>query len=135
MSERTLIDEVIERDVSLLEYYGIDVVSHGDGACRLSAVPKSEIVNSLGFAHGSLAFTLADTAAAYAMASAGLHGATINAGLAFTKPMKAGVEAIADAAIETSGKTLATIRATVTSDGKIVAHGTLQFYVFGNDAG
>ena len=65
------------------------------------------------------------------MASQGLHAATINANVAFAGPVREGVEAVAEAEITTSGRTLATVTATVRSQNKVVAHATFLFYRVG----
>ena len=75
----TLLERVIAQDAALLELYRITVLESGEGTCTLQASPRPELVNSAGVTHGSLAFPLADTAAAYAMASRDLHAVTINA--------------------------------------------------------
>ncbi|MDH3500474.1 MAG: PaaI family thioesterase [Acidimicrobiia bacterium] len=124
-----LLAEVLAADADMLTHFGIEFVEAGEGTAVLRASPRREFVNSLGLAHGSLAFTLADTAAAYAMSSRGLHAATVNANVAFTGPIREGEEALARAEITTAGRTLATVTSTVTSDGKVAGHATFQFYI------
>jgi uncharacterized protein (TIGR00369 family) len=124
-----LLEDVITQDASLLELYRITVVDSGDGTCSLSATPRPELVNSAGVTHGSLAFTLADTAAAYAMASRNLHAVTINAAMSYTGPARQGETLTAHAAIVTAGRRLAAVQAEVHSAERIVAHGTFQFSI------
>lgn len=130
MSElHPLLAEVLVADQAMLEHFGMEFVEAGEGRAVVRAQPRPEFVNSLGIAYGSFAFTLADTAAAYAMSSQGLHAATVNSNMAFTGPIKEGVEAVANAEISTAGHILATVTSTVTSEGRVVGHATFQFHV------
>lgn len=124
-----LLDRVIAQDAALLDLYRITVVEAGNGSCVLTSTPRPELVNSAGVTHGSLAFTLADTAAAYAMASRGLHAVTINAAISYTGPAKSGDVLVAMAAIKTAGRRLAAVQAQVSSGDRLVAHGTYQFSI------
>ena len=128
----TLLERVIAHDVALLELYRITVSESGDGSCTLSATPRPELVNSAGVTHGSLAFTLADTAAAYAMASRNLHAVTINAAISYTGPAKQDEILTASAEIRTAGRRLAAVQAEVRSGERLVAHGTFQFSILSN---
>jgi acyl-CoA thioesterase len=127
--ERTLLDRVVAQDTSLLQLYRITIADSGDGTCTLQATPRAELVNSAGVTHGSLAFTLADTAAAYAMASRGLHAVTINAAISYTAPARQDELLTAHAAIRTAGRRLAAVQAEVHSADRLVAHGTFQFSI------
>ncbi len=127
-----LLAEVLAADETMLAHFGMEFVEAGDGRAVIRAHPRPEFVNSLGIAHGSLAFTLADTAAAYAMSSRGLHAATVNGNMAFTGPINEGVEAVATAEITSAGRTLATVTSTVTCEDRVVGHATFQFYILTN---
>lgn len=124
-----LLAEILAADQAMLAHFGAEFVEAGDGRAVIRANPRPELVDSLGVAHGSLAFTLADTAAAYAMSSRGLHAATVNSNIAFTGPVTEGAELVASAEITTAGRTLATVTSTVTTEGRVVAHATFQFYI------
>ena len=125
----TLLERIVAQDAALLELYRITVVASGDGSCTLGATPRPELVNSVGVTHGSLAFTLADTAAAYAMASRDLHAVTINAAISYTGPAKQDEILTAHATIKTAGRRLAAVQAEVMSGDRLVAHGTFQFSI------
>ena len=124
-----LLDQVIAHDSALLDLYRIRVVETGDGECTLAATPRAELVNSVGVTHGSLAFTLADTAAAYAMASRELHAVTINAAISYTGPARQDETLTAHARIKSAGRRLAVVQAEVLSADRVVAHGTFQFSI------
>jgi acyl-CoA thioesterase len=124
-----LLDEVLAADADLLQLFGLSLVSATAEGVTLAATPVDAMVNALGVAHGSFLFTLADTAAAYAMAARGFLGPTINANVSFTGPIRAGATATALAQITTASRSLATVTSTVTSVGDVVGHGVFQFYI------
>jgi acyl-CoA thioesterase len=124
-----LIDRVIRADAQLIEHMGIRVAETGHGTCALVATPRSELINSVGMVHGGFVFTLADTAAAYALACRDIHGITISSHLAFTRSGRIGEEVRADAKVETAGRRIATVSVKVTSWERLLAHGTIQFSV------
>lgn len=131
--EPNLLERVIAQDAALLELYRITLVESGDGTCTLAATPRSELVNSAGVTHGSLAFTLADTAAAYAMATRDLPAVTINAAISYTGPAREDERLTARAGIRTAGRRLAAVQAEVRSNDRLVAHGTFQFSILPTD--
>ena len=98
----------------------------------ITAAKTSPEINSAGVTHGSLAFTLADTAAAYAMASRDLPAVTINAAISYTGPAKQDETLTAHATIKTAGRRLAAVQAEVLSGDRTVAHGTFQFSILQN---
>jgi acyl-CoA thioesterase len=128
----TLIDVVVAADDELLAHLGIRVASLEDGRCVLESTARSHAVNSAGVVHGSHLFALADTAAAYAIATRGIHAVTIGSSLAFTRPAKAGDEITAEATVETVGNSFATASAQVKSWDRVVAHGVFSFAVVEN---
>lgn len=124
-----LLEQVLEADQALLDLFRIEVVESNAERTVLQAVVREELTNSAGVAHGSLAFTLADTAAAYAMVSRGLHAVTINAAVSFTGPARAGSDVTAVARVESAGRRLGTVTVRVISGERMVAHGTFQFFI------
>ncbi len=128
-----LLRKVIAADEALLATFGMALDDVGENSIAVTAVPPDSLVNSLGVAHGSLLFTVADTAAAYALANRGLRGATIGSSMSFSRPARAGIPVRAEAIISTQGRTLATVQSTVTSAGRTVALGTFQFYLIADE--
>ena len=124
-----LVDEVITADLALLDTFGLVVSEVGEERCVIAATARPELVNSTGVVHGGLAFMLADTASAYALAARDVHALTIGSHLAFTRPARSGEEIRAEAIVETVGRRVATVSVRVTSWDRLLAHGTFQFAV------
>ncbi len=124
-----VLTDILDRDRAMLEYFGLEFVDAADGTARLTAVAKAEMLNSHEVAHGGLAFVLADTAAAYAMASLGLRGVTVGSTMAFTAPIRAGRPAHATAEVTARGRTFCVAEASVVSEDTLCATATLRFKV------
>ncbi|MCU1552193.1 MAG: phenylacetic acid degradation protein PaaD [Glaciihabitans sp.] len=65
---------------------GITVVDVQPGAVELGFTPRAEMGNGHGIVHGGYLFLLADTAFAYAFATRGENGVTVNATIDFLAP-------------------------------------------------
>ncbi len=76
---------------------GIAVNHVGLGEVELLFTPSADMGNGHGVVHGGFVFTFADTAFAYAYASRGVPGVTVNATIDFLAPAQVGVELIAHA--------------------------------------
>lgn len=126
-----LLEHVLQDDVDLLERLGIEVVDHGPEQVVVRGRPHLALTNSHDVVHGSHAFALMDTAAAYALAARGVHAATIGSHLTLSRPVIVGAEILATARVITAGRTLASAKAELTVDGRPAAFGTFQFAVVG----
>jgi acyl-CoA thioesterase len=129
MADVRPMDEVLERDRGILEHFGMQFVSLGEGHCELRAEVKPELINAAGLAHGGLLFAIADSACAYATGSFGTPGATVTAGFNFNRPARAGMTIRCIADVQTRGRRLVTVNARVSDagTGQLLAHGTFTF--------
>jgi uncharacterized protein (TIGR00369 family) len=128
MTDR-LIDRVLAADTALLDHFGCDVVEVSVEKAVLSGAPSPALANSVGVVHGSYAFALMDTAAAYALAAREIHAVTVGSHVSYARPVAVGAEIEAEARVQTAGRTLATVRSELTVDGGIAAIGTFEFVV------
>jgi uncharacterized protein (TIGR00369 family) len=124
-----LLAEVLTTDTALLATFGIELVAAGDGSVVLAATPPADLVNSHGIVHGALVFALADPAAAYALATREVHPVTIGSSVTADSRVTAVAEVV------TLGRSLATVRVEMTAEGRIAAHGTIQFALVGTEPG
>ena len=114
-------------DQGVAELFGYEVVQASDGQCVIRAMVSQQFVNAAGFGHGSLAFTLMDTASAYAVASTESMGVTVNANVTYVKSLSAGDEVMASSSILTRSKRMVSLRSEVLVGESLVAHGTFMF--------
>ena len=118
-------------DQGILEAFGMTIVRARDGACELTAVVPPGLVNAAGFAHGSVAFSLLDTACAYALGSLEVRGVTINANTTYVKGAAAGQRLTARVSVLSRTRRTASLRGEVYLAGEdaaeLAAHGTFVF--------
>jgi acyl-CoA thioesterase len=67
---------------------GISIVDVAPGTVELAFTPSTDAGNGHGIVHGGYLFLLADTALAYAFASRGQSGVTMNASIDFLAPAR-----------------------------------------------
>ena len=123
------VERVFGLDEGVANLFGYEVKQASEGQCVIRAVVSKQFVNAAGFGHGSLAFTLMDTASAYAVASTESMGVTVNANVTYVKPVSAGDEMLASSSILTRSKRMVSLRSEVLVDGSLIAHGTFMFQI------
>ena len=121
------VERVFGLDRGIANLFGHEVVNASDGQCQIRTTVTEQFVNAAGFGHGSLAFTLMDTASAYAVASIESKGVTVNAHVTYVKSVAAGDEMIAQSSILTRSKRMVSLRSEVMVAEDLVAHGTFIF--------
>ncbi|MDQ3051147.1 MAG: hotdog fold thioesterase [Bacteroidota bacterium] len=71
-------------------WLGITVKSLSAGACSLEMTVRKEMLNGFGIAHGGIAFSVADSALAFASNSRNRKSLVINTSVSFTSTVKEG---------------------------------------------
>ncbi|NCF44041.1 MAG: hotdog fold thioesterase [Proteobacteria bacterium] len=120
--------ELIDSDKSVREYFAIQVLQAADGECRLSANVQQGWLNGAGFVHGSVAYALMDSASAYACASKGVRGLTINGTVTYVRGSQAEEELFATAKVLSQSRRVMSLSAEVANaQGQLLAHGSFLF--------
>jgi uncharacterized protein (TIGR00369 family) len=135
MNEMSQISEhvvdAITGDQGILDAFGMKVVSAIEGQCDIHCQVPHSLVNAGGFAHGSIAFSLIDTAAAYAIRSTGSQGVTSTANITYVKGAVGGDSLEAKVVVLSQTRRVASLRGEVyllTNDERVLAaHGSLVF--------
>ena len=70
------------------QWLGISVKSISPGACSMEMRVRKEMLNGFGIAHGGIAFSLADSALAFASNSRNKKSLVINTSVSFTSAVK-----------------------------------------------
>lgn len=104
------------------QWMGMNLVSIGPGTCTLNMTVRNEMLNGFGVAHGGVAFSLADSAFAFACNSHGRHAVSIHCTVEHVAPIRAGDLLTATAVEENLGNSLSNYAIRVTkADGSAVA--------------
>ena len=121
-------------------WLGIELVELQPGRCTLRMRVRQDMLNGFGVAHGGIAFSLADSAMAFACNSGSNVTVAVDNAISYPAPIHVGDELVAVAEQETASRRLAYYRVTVRrQDGETVAlfrgtvYQTRQQHVFTSD--
>ncbi len=93
---RQVVHEMYRKD-SFSQWLGIDFLEVGPGRCRIAMTVREEMTNGFGMAHGGIAFSLADSALAFASNSRGPQAVSIETSISHLSPVFPGEQLIAAA--------------------------------------
>ena len=120
LAER-VVDAMMARD-AFSQWLGINVREVRPSAATVSMLVRDEMVNGFGVSHGGIAYSLADSALAFASNTHGRVTVSIENSITYPQPVRVGDELVAIAEEESASNRLAYFRVTVRrQDGVIVA--------------
>jgi len=116
------------------KWLGIKILKVSDGFVKLEMMVRKEMTNGFDIAHGGIAFSLADTALAFAAGTYGNIAPALNNNISFIKPAKTGDMLTATAEQLHIGKQTGVYNITIRNqDQKTVA--VMRGTVFRTDSG
>lgn len=124
--------EVLAMDKGILDAFGIEVLRVENGTCEISSCVPDTMVNAGGYAHGSIVYSLMDTACAYALRSKGRRGVTVHGDVNYMRGGQAGTIFRAVVKVSSLTRRVATLRGEVFVDlegepSELAAHGSFVF--------
>ncbi len=99
------------------QWLGAELVHLEEGKCTLQMMVKKEMLNGFGTLHGGMAYSLADSALAFAANSYGRISPLINGNMSYSKSAMIGDVLTAEAKIISLGNKKADIDVTITCKG------------------
>lgn len=109
-----------ERSVALMRehdafsrWLGLEVLALAPSTCTVRATVRAEMLNGFGICHGGVTFALADSALAFASNTHGHLTMSVENGISYAAPVRAGDVLTATAAEEAAGGPLAWYRVVV----------------------
>ena len=103
----------------------------GKVCVKSNVLSPAEFVNASGFAHGSIAYSLLDTACAYALGSQECRGVTVHGDVNYVLGAKQGSQLLSRVVIASRSRRVASLTGEVfLLDGqeqKLAAHGSFIF--------
>jgi acyl-CoA thioesterase len=124
--EQTLARAVVEKMLSVdgfSRWLGIDVLEISPGRSVLRMTVRDEMINGFGTAHGGIAYSLADSALAFATNTGGFISVAMDCTISYPAAVRSGDTLIATAIEESTTNKLAFCAVTVRKqDEVIVAH-------------
>ncbi len=93
---RQVVGQMMKDDL-FSQWLGIEVLEITEGYSRIQMTVRNEMINGFGIAHGGIAFSLADSAFAFACNNRNILSVALDTSINFTKQVKAGDILIAEA--------------------------------------
>ena len=91
-----IIDTMMAKD-GFTAWLGAERIAEGEGFCTLKMTIRKEMCNGFEIAHGGIAYSLADSALAFASNSHGQQAVSVETSISHLKPLKEGDVIIATA--------------------------------------
>ena len=79
------------------QWLGIEVIEIKEGYSKIKMMVRPEMINGFGIVHGGVAFSLADSAFAFACNNRNVLSVALDTSINFLKPVHVGDELIAEA--------------------------------------
>lgn len=86
---KKVVNKMITGD-AFSQWLGIKVLEINEGNCTLEMTVRDEMTNGFNIAHGGIAYSLADSALAFAANSYGIQSMSIETSISHTKKVKSG---------------------------------------------
>jgi len=99
MQEHTpaaVVAHMMENDL-FSQWLGIEVLEINAGVSKIKMIVREEMINGFGIVHGGIAFSLADSAFAFACNNRNILSVALDTAINFTKPVHVGDTLIAEA--------------------------------------
>ena len=86
---KNVVNKMINGD-AFSQWLGIKLVEVSEGYCKISMTIRDEMTNGFSIAHGGIAYSLADSALAFAANSDGIQSLSIETSISHTKKVQTG---------------------------------------------
>jgi acyl-CoA thioesterase len=98
-----VVDHMMQHD-AFSQWLGIEVLDVKEGYSKIKMTVRNEMVNGFGIVHGGIAFSLADSAFAFACNNRNVLSVALDTSISFIKPVHIGDELTAEATEIHNGK-------------------------------
>lgn len=109
-----VVDHMMEHDL-FSQWLGIKVLEIYEGYSKIKMTVRTEMMNGLGIVHGGIAFSLADSAFAFACNNRNNLSVALDTSINFLKPVNVGDELIAEAKEIHNGRSTGLYQITITN--------------------
>jgi acyl-CoA thioesterase len=109
-----VVDKMMKDDL-FSQWLGISVIEVHEGYSKIKMVVRAEMINGFGIVHGGVAFSLGDSAFAFACNNRNNLSVALDTSINFTKPVHVGDELIAEAKEIHNGRSTGLYHITITN--------------------
>jgi len=118
---RQVVDKMMKDDL-FSQWLGIDILDIKEGYSKIKMTVRKEMINGFGIVHGGIAFSLADSAFAFACNNRNNLSVAMDTSINFTKPVQVEDELTAEAKEIHNGKSTGLYHIVITNQaGREVA--------------
>ncbi len=114
MTPKAIVQKMMEKD-AFSQWMNIKIIKIDAGLCQLEATVQPEMVNGFMIAHGGIAYSLSDSALAFAANGYGKQCVSIETSISHTRPAKIGDILTATCTEMNRGKTIGIYQVLVTN--------------------
>lgn len=82
------------------QWMGIEILEVSEGSCKVATTVRREMLNSMGYAHGGVTYSLADTAFGFAANTHGRYAVSIETSINHIEAVVEGDYLVAEAIID-----------------------------------
>ena len=114
---KAVVSHMMEHDL-FSQWLGIEVLEIKEGYSKIKMTVRKEMINGFGIVHGGIAFSLADSAFAFACNNRNVLSVALDTSINFIKPVHVGDELTAEAKEKHNGKSTGLYHITITNQKK-----------------
>ena len=111
---KNVVSRMMQND-SFSQWMGLEVLEVREGYSKVRMVIRKEMVNGFGIVHGGLAFSLADSAFAFACNNRNNISVALDVTITFTKPVNVGDVLTAEANENHNGRSIGVYLISITN--------------------
>ena len=111
---KAVVDHMMKHDL-FSQWLGISVLDVKEGYSKIKMTVRPEMINGFGIVHGGVAFSLADSAFAFACNNRNVLSVALDTGINFIKPVHVGDQLVAEAKELHNGKSTGLYHITITN--------------------
>lgn len=100
------------------QWLGIEVLQVSEGYSKIKMMVREEMINGFGIVHGGIAFSLADSAFAFACNNRNVLSVALDTSINFLKPVHVGDALLAEAKELHNGKSTGLYHITITNQNE-----------------
>ena len=117
ISADKVVQHMLKNDL-FSQWLGISIIEIKDGYSKIKMNVRPEMINGFGIVHGGIAFSLADSAFAFACNNRNILSVALDTSINFIKPIHVGDELIAEATEIHNGRSTGLYQITITNQNE-----------------
>lgn len=111
---KAVVDHMMEHDL-FSQWLGISVLDVKEGYSKIKMTVRPEMINGFGIVHGGIAFSMADSAFAFACNNRNVLSVALDTSINFIKPVHVGDHLVAEAKEMHNGRNTGLYHITITN--------------------